>query len=93
MQCKGRTFLVDKRWISFRQLMRLLCLSVPLTLPALIFELFVNQLLNHWSYLALHGWGKQLEVITTVAVSSWQQHINQSEASGTLKWDAQTAAD
>lgn len=23
------------------------------------------------------GWGKQLEVITTLAVSSWQQHINQ----------------
>lgn len=42
-----------KRWLSPRQLVRLLCPSVPLTLPELIFELVTNQLLNHWSYLAL----------------------------------------
>lgn len=45
--------MAKKRWLSLRQLMRLLCPSVPLTLPTLIFELFINQLLNHWSYLAL----------------------------------------
>lgn len=80
--CEGTlAHMSKKRWLSFRQLVRLLCPSVPLTLPQLIFELVTNQLLNHWSYLALWGWGKQLEVITTLAVSSWQQHINQSEAS------------
>lgn len=71
--CEGTlAHMNKKRWLSLRQLVRLLCPSVPLTLPELIFELFTNQLLNHWSYLALQGWGKQLEVITTFTVSSWQ---------------------
>lgn len=52
--CEGTLANMRKKgWLSLRQLVRLLCPSVPLTLPELIFELVTNQLLNHWSYLAL----------------------------------------